>query len=378
VTPADLPVPDFGGGSLADVLPAVLQGFGVPGEHSGMDLPVNGRVCLLLIDGLGALALAAAAEAAPFLSSLRELPHSRTITSVFPSTTPIALTSLGTGLPPGEHGVTGLFVRRPEDGRLVNTLAIPSDVDMRAFQSRRTAFERAVAAGVTVTRVGPKAFDGQGLSEAGLRGGDYAGAEGMGELVDETVRAAARSDRSLTYAYVSHLDATGHRRGCRSAAWLAELTHVDRVAEQLADSLPAGVTLVVTSDHGMVDVPFDNRRDVATTPELAAGVETVAGDLRGVHVHAVPGASPDVLEAWRSTLLDEFWVLERDEAISAGLFGPTVADHVRGRIGDVVAAARGDSAVADSRHVPAAILGLIGLHGSVTPEELLVPLLVRG
>jgi Type I phosphodiesterase / nucleotide pyrophosphatase len=371
-----IPVPAFGGGSLADVLPAVLTGLGVPGEAAGLDLPVAPRVCVVLIDGLGWNALRARPDDAPYLTSLLGNDGSRAITSVFPTTTPIALTSLGTGLSPGEHGIVGLLLRLPEDGRVVDTLANPAQVDMRALQPRPTAFERADAAGVEVTRIGPRHFDGAGLSEAGLRGGRYAGAESVGERVDATYDAVRRGERSLAYVYLGTLDATGHRRGCTSAAWAHELTHIDRVVEQIATALPTGSALVVTSDHGMVDVPFENRWDVADTPALSAGVEVVAGDLRGVHVHARPGASADVLAAWRTTLGADFWVLSRDEAIEAGLYG-TVLEHAYHRIGDVVALASDTSAVVDSRAMSSGLLALVGLHGSVTEDELVVPLLIQ-
>lgn len=371
-----VPAPAFGGGSLADVLPAVLAGLGVPGGSTALDLPVAPRVCLVLVDGLGWNALRARPADAPFLTSLLAHDGSRSITSVFPTTTPIALTSLGTGLSPGEHGIVGLLMRLPEDGRVVDTLALPAQVDMRALQPRPTAFERAAAAGVQVTRVGPKSFDGAGLSEAGLRGGRYAGAESMGERVDAAASAVRRGDRALVYVYFGDLDATGHRRGCTSEAWRRELTHLDQVVEQLAGALPADSTLVVTSDHGMVDVPFDRRWDVAGTPALSDGVQVVAGDLRGVHVHALPGAAEDVLAAWGETLGADFWVLSREAAIQGGLYGPVVADHVVARIGDVVALARDSSAVVDRRAMPPALLALVGLHGSVTEDELLVPLLL--
>ncbi|MEP6759900.1 MAG: nucleotide pyrophosphatase/phosphodiesterase family protein [Sporichthyaceae bacterium] len=371
-----IPVPAFGGGSLADVLPSVLAGLGVAGESAALEFPVTSRVCVVLVDGLGWNALRALPEEAPFLTSLLGNDGSRAITSVFPTTTPIALTSLGTGLSPGEHGIVGLLLRLPEDGRVVDTLALPAQVDMRALQPRPTAFERAVAAGIEVTRIGPKHFDGAGLSEAGLRGGRYAGAESKGERVDATHDAVRRGQRSLSYVYLGTLDATGHRRGCSSTAWARELTHIDRVVEQIADTLPAGATLLITSDHGMVDVPFENRWDVADTPSLSAGVEVVAGDLRGVHVHARPGAAEDVLEAWRSTLGADFWVFSRDDAIKAGLYGPAVAEHVYHRIGDVVAVARDTSAVVDRRVMSPELLALVGLHGSVTEDELVVPLLI--
>lgn len=376
------PLPAYGSGSLADVLPGVLHCLGVPsvpsvpGGPDRLALDVTARTCLVLVDGLGMSALRSEPATAPFLTSLLSDSGSRSITSVFPTTTSIALTSLGTGLPPGRHGVTGLVMRLP-DGRLVNTLALTGQADMRSLQPHPTAFEVAEAAGVEVTRVGPRKFDGQGLTEAGLRGGRYAPAESVGERVAEAAAAVRRGGRSLTYVYWGELDATGHRHGRGSDAWRQELGHVDRVVEQLAGELPRGSTLVVTSDHGMIDVPSENRWDVSTTPALDDGVEVVAGDLRGVHVHTRPGAAADVLTAWREVLADDFWVLSRDDAVAAGLYGPVVDERVRPLIGDVVAVARKDAAVVDPRVLPDSVLSLVGLHGSVTDDELVVPLLVR-
>ena len=197
---AGLRLPDYGSGSLADVLPAVLRGLGVEGPPEaaarlGLSLDVSDRVVLVLVDGLGADALEEHAAEAPFMTALRQRPGSRTITSVFPTTTPIALTSLGTGLTPGEHGITGLLMRLPDRSQ-VFTLALPSPVDLSTLQPKPTAFERAAAAGVAVTRVGPKRFDGDGLTQAGLRGGRYAPAESVGERVTETI-AAVREHRPV-------------------------------------------------------------------------------------------------------------------------------------------------------------------------------------
>ncbi len=377
---AGLRLPDYGSGSLAEVLPAVLRGLGVEGPPEaaarlGLPLDVSDQVVLVLVDGLGADALEEHAAEAPFMTALRQRPGSRTITSVFPTTTPIALTSLGTGLTPGEHGITGLLMRLPDRSQ-VFTLALPSPVDLSMLQPKPTAFERAAAAGVAVTRVGPKRFDGDGLTQSGLRGGRYAPAESVGERVTETIAAVRSTGRSLIYVYYGDLDGTGHRQGCRSAAWRAELRAVDAFVEQLADGLPRGTTLLVTSDHGMVDIAPADRWDVATTPVLDEGVELVGGDLRGVHVYTRPGATDDVVAAWRATIGGSFWVGSKDEAITTGLFGPTVCDDARARIGDVVCAAVGDRNLADSRVQPASVLALIGMHGGLTAAEVEVPLLV--
>lgn len=377
------PVPRYGDASLADLLPAVLERLGVPVPDrpaAGIDLPVAARYAVLLVDGLGEQLLRERPGAAPYLTSLLDGSLARTggrpMTAVYPSTTPVALTSLGTGLAPGEHGLTGLFMRLPGRPGLLDLLHLGRDGSSRDLQPRTTCFERAAADGVSVTRVGPGAFDGDGLTEAGLRGGAYTGAESVGERVDAVVAGLRRGTRSLVYGYFGDLDATGHRRGVGSDAWRRELTHVDRLVEQLAAALPPDSVLVVTADHGMVDVPADARWDLATSPDLDAGVETVAGDPRAVHVHTVAGADRDVAAAWRETLGTDFWVLGRDEAVAAGWFGPVVPEVIHPRIGEVVAAARTPVALVDSRWMHPAILRLVGLHGSLTPAELDIPLLV--
>jgi Type I phosphodiesterase / nucleotide pyrophosphatase len=372
--PPDLPAaPRYGSASLSDLLPTLLAGLGVAGETPVLALPPAARVVVLLIDGLGAEQLAAA-EAAPYLTE--HFDPAVTIDAGFPATTPVSLTSLGCGVPPGVHGLTGFFTRRPEDGVVLNLLKLPPELEPRDLQPRSTAFERAIAAGVSVSRVGPRSFDGVGLTEFGLRGGAYVGADRVGERIAAVEHAVRQGERSLVYAYYGDLDATGHRNGCRSIAWERELTHVDGVVEQLADGLPAGSLLVVTADHGMVDIAPDARWDLATSPELDAGVDVLSGDPRAVHVHTRPGAEVDVLAAWSEFLGANAWVVSRDVAIDEGWFGPTVAPEFRGRIGDVVAAMRTDVAVVDSRRLPSTVLSLIGLHGSLTTAEQRVPLVV--
>ena len=102
---------------------------------------------------------------------------------------------------------------------------------------------------------------------------------------------------------------------------------------------------------------------------------SIGGEPRARHVYAHPGAEADVVAAWRETLGARAWVVTRDEAIAAGWFGAQVADIVRPRIGDVVAAARGSAAMV-RRAVEPGESALVGHHGSLTPAEQLVPLLV--
>jgi len=262
VTAGPLRLPDYGSASLADVLPAVLHGLGVPSaaDHRGMALEVSSRVCVLLVDGLGAAALDDHAAYAPVLSSLAAEPGSRTITSVFPTTTPIALTSLGTGLTPGEHGITGLLMRLP-DGTRVNTLALPSPVDLATLQPRPTAFERAAAAGVTVTRVGPRRFDGNGLTQAGLRGGDYASAETPLVRVAAAGAAVRRGDPSLTYVYYGDL------AGVSTYAYAAAACSVGNTGTASFDPGLASAFFVIVGNNGVEEGSYGTDSSGAERPE---------------------------------------------------------------------------------------------------------------
>jgi hypothetical protein len=364
-------LPAYGSGSLADVVPSALAALGAAGWANVLDLPAAGSYVVLLVDGLGWNLLRRHATAAPYLSSLAE--RGRAITSGVPSTTATSLTSLGTGLPPGTHGVVGFTSRVPGTDRLLDALRWDPEVDPVEWQPHPTAFERAVQAGVAVSVVSQRGFAGSGLTLAGQRGAAYLGADLAGEKIAATVQAAT-VEGSLTYVYDGELDSTGHRHGCQSPAWRYQLAMVDGLAEQLRGALPPEVTLAVVADHGMVDVAPERRVDVDLETDLRTGVRLVGGEARFRHLYCESGAAADVRARWHDRLGPAAVVVSRDAAIDSGWFG-AVDPGVRPRLGDVLVASVGDVAVVSSerfRHEAT----LVGLHGSITADEMLVPLLV--
>jgi hypothetical protein len=188
------------------------------------------------------------------------------------------------------------------------------------------------------------------------------------------VLAASSQGPSLTYMYDGDLDWTGHRYGVASMSWQLQLSMIDAAAEQLRETLPDDVRIVVVADHGMVDSPADARLDVDEHPELLDGVALLGGEARFRHVYCKGRAVDDVLAAWRSVLGDRAEVLSRDDAIARGWFG-SMTPAVRPRLGDVLVAARDDFAVMSSEAFPYEAK-LVGLHGSLTSAEMLIPLLV--
>jgi hypothetical protein len=375
--PADVFVePAYHRRSLADVVPAVAVALGHGGllrddPPADLSLPAAPAYVVFLIDGLGALLLERYAHAAPFLSALSA--GRRPATAGVPSTTAASLTSLGTGLPPGSHGMVGFTSRVPGTDRLLNALTWDKRVDPVQWQPHPTAFGRLAAAGVSVTSVNKREFQGTGLTVAAHRGATYVGADRVGERIAAVV-AAARARPSLTYVYDGDMDWTGHRYGVASSHWLQQLAMVDAEAEQLHDSLPSGARMVVVADHGMVDSPPESRVDVDQHPVLRDGVVLVGGEARFRHLYCSRGAVADVRATWRDFLGERAEVLDRDEAVARGWFG-TALPGVLPRIGDVVVASRADHAVFSSVDF-AYETTLVGLHGSLTPAEMLIPLLV--
>jgi hypothetical protein len=362
------PVPRYGTAALADLPPSVLAALGVPGTADVLGLEALPRACVLIIDGLGSDLLEAHRAQAPFLSSLAR----RTLTAGFPATTVASLGSLATGLPPGGHGLLGVQVAIPGTGRLLNCLRWQDDsVDPETFQPAPTMYERAAADGVAVSYVALRMYRGSGLSRATVRGASYAGADGLGELVGRAERALRLGDRAYVTVYHADLDSTGHRYGAGSSEWRHHLRFVDLLTEQIAEVLPPGTALYVTADHGMVD-PTE-RVDVDTTPALHQGVALIGGDARARYVYSEPGAHDDVLAAWEETLGDRAWVCARDEAVAAGWFGP-VAPGLLDRIGDIIAVPHTDLAIVASEREPW-LERMVGMHGSLVPAELMVPLL---
>lgn len=372
-TPAGFTMPAYGQRSLVDIVPAAGTALGraeVLGP-TGLELPEGAAYVIFLIDGLGARLLERYAHAAPYLAGL--LAAQRPGTAGVPSTTATSLTSLGTALPPGGHGLVGFSARVPGTDLLLNHLLWDQDVDPIEWQPHPTAFARLHAAGVAVSVINQRKFDGTGLTVAAHRGGDYIGADKAGERIAAAVSASAQRP-SLTYLYDADLDWTGHQWGVASRQWLQQLSMIDAEAEQLREALPADRRLLVVADHGMVDAPDQHRLDIDEEPVLRHGVSLVGGEARFRHLYCQRGALPDVLSTWRDLLGERAVVLSRDEAITAGWFG-AVGAPVLPRIGDVVVACRDDHVILSGRDFPYEAT-LVGFHGSLTPDEMLIPIVV--
>jgi hypothetical protein len=369
-------LPDFAGASLVNVLRALWGsashgGDGDPAGAGAAWLPdaAAAPTCrvLLVLDGLGWEQLRARAAIAPTLAGAA----GTAITSVVPSTTAAALTSLTTGLPPAVHGIVGY--RLAVEDRILNVLRWKLDgVDARTMLPAKVVQPHPSFPGApdgtppVVTRADYAAtgFTAAHLGTAPLHGWQTA----SGLVVEVRRRLAAGAP--FVYAYYDGIDRVAHAYGL-GEHYDAELRSVDRMVADLLEVLPPGAILAVTADHGEVDVGATVE---LLGPEVMEGVVLLSGEGRFRWLHARRGAVDDVLAAAVESFGHLAWVRTRDEVFAEGWLGGEPIPAVADRLGDVVLAPFEPTAFIDPADTGEQ--RMVGRHGSLTAAEMLVPLLV--
>ena len=365
-------------GSICDILPSAAAALGVPGAPDVLGLEERigdvRRLAVVLVDGLGLHLLPQLVADAPLLASVLAGAAGQLteLACTFPSTTPTSLVSLGTGVLPGEHGVLGFTVNVPGTDRVLTHIFWADDPPPGSWQPVPTWFERLRDGGVSARAVLPEMFIGSGLTEAAYRGAEFRPVA-KGEPYAPRL-AAELASPGLVYGYTAALDHAAHVSGVGSSHWHAAAAKVDALLRHLLEHLPGDAALVVTADHGGLNVPEQARIDLDADPALRAGIRVVAGEPRVRYLHTEPGATADVLAAWTERLAGRALVQTREQAVAAGRFGPVRSEHLA-RIGDVVVTCTGDTAILATDHEPPQTAQLVGLHGGLTPAEVAIPLI---
>ncbi len=358
-------LPAYGDASIRGIVPAIFAPRGTRSLPSWFPALASGarQVVLLVLDGLGWEQLQQRAHIAPTLAGMQGGP----ITSVAPTTTATALTSITTGLTPGEHGVVGY--RMEVRGDIMNMLRWTT----KSGDARRVHLPVEIQPfptflGEDVVISNKIEFDTTGFTQAHLRGTRQVTWRLPSNIVVDTRSLLAKGER-FVYLYYDGIDKVAHEKGL-DEYYDAELRTVDRLVADLIDVLPNDAVLLITADHGQVSIG-DNL--VKPAPEVLAATRIQSGEGRFRWFHAKPGAATDLLDAACGAHGDQAWVVSKEQAIADGWFGPVVAPPVAVRYGDVAvvpfeAVSMDDPA--DSGPFP-----LVCRHGSLTSAEMLVPFL---
>lgn len=355
--------------ALMSALRAV--GFEVAADNGdgGLELPQAERVCFLLVDGLG---MHNFGQRSGHARTLRSFSALEPLTSVVPSTTATAITALGTVAEAGQTAMLGYSLRSPITDRPFSLIQWDEvGLDPLQWQTIPTLFERLGEQAGLCRGVQPPSHIGSGLSLCALRGLPALPAKTADERVAAAGQAFEQGARCV-YLYWGDIDKCGHHYGWTSQEWIEALEELDRAVADLKRTLPQGTLVVITADHGMVDV--GERLDMDDFPELRRDVDVTAGEERAVQIYTDKPEA--VCERWANVLGERAVVLTKDSAVNAGLFGD-VDEYARERAGDVFVFMRGrwvllDRASRINPHLPLQR----GVHGSLTEYEMLVPLLV--
>jgi hypothetical protein len=360
-------VPDYGGACINGVIPALLSGARPP---AWLPEPLVGarQVVVLVLDGLGWEQMQQRRHLTPMLSSMEGGP----ITSVAPSTTATALTSIVTGLTPGEHGIAG-YRMHVGDGQVLNVLRWrTAQGDARESVPPQSFRTTPGFCGQSVPAVVKAEFESTGFTDAHLHGTRLHGWRVTSTLVLEVEQLLAAGEPFI-YAYYDGVDKVAHEFGLQRH-YDAELAFVDRLVAELAAVLPPDAALAVISDHGQVDV---GDKWEALDQGCLEGVWLMPGEGRFLWMHCEPGAAGRVQGRLVERYADRCWVRSLAEIRAEGWFGPTLTQATESRLGDVAVLPFEPIALLD----PAATgeVRLRSRHGSLTPAEMWVPLLaVRG
>ena len=356
---------------LADITNSIFNSLSVPETIDSLSLgSAENREVLILIDGMGQDAIDKYGDQFPIFDELKQV---KKLYTNFPSTTATSLSTLGTGVLPGVHGMLGYTVRVPRsDNRLLNALKWDERVDPVIWQKVPTLFERAVLAGVSVTHVAAKRYEGSGFTQAALRGAKYVGANGVDEMAT-AVSAALKPQPSFVYTYLNTLDSAGHSDGVGSDKWLTALQQVSEFITKVKQLAPAGTRIWVTSDHGMVN--STEQVILGQDNNLLENVTLIGGEPRARHIYIKEGAASETIAQWQEFFGNKAKVLSKESAIKDGLFGPVVTEDSHDRLGDLIAIANNDLILVDPARVREES-SMVGHHGGVTDIEVEIPLLL--
>ena len=373
--------PDYERDNLTNLMASIGLAFGrKPGRYPALDsgclteLDQAQHVVLLVIDGLGYRHIRRNAQGGVFNAYLKG-----SLTTVFPATTATAVTTLMTGVAPQQHGLTGWYMRLSDQDNAVAVLPWrrrDGETPAGLAQELHTALPFVEGLEVDAVAILPQNLTASAYSRAYYgrsRMLGYATADQCWDQIENTIRMAQR--RSFVQVYWPRLDALSHQYGVNSPE---VFTHLMELAfYDLLQRLEGTDTCVlVTADHGFIDAPEAHHLSVHEHPDLARCLRSpLCGEPRAAYAYLNAGSEAvfDELIATRFQHCVES--VASETLLQAGWFGLGNAHpELKHRIGDRVLLMKDDWIIHD-RKADESGFNMIGVHGGVSADEQMVPLI---
>ena len=359
-------------GRLSDVFTSALASVGGGGENR-LRLPKVRHSVVILVDGLGFENIRNSPAYARFLNSKSE--HS--IRCEFPSTTATSITGFATGVRSGVHGLIGYAAYDRFHGKVMNLLTGWSSVEEAAEFKQVPALSENTGS-VKVAMVGPAAYETSGFTELTMKSAEYLPAKSISERFQWARKLLRGNESTITYLYIPELDQLAHRFGVGSQNWLNGLEDFDHEISKFVAVLGAGVGVLVTADHGVIDVPDSSHIYLDSFDWYREGTIHTAGDPRCNFVYLTDGSA---LADFRAKLEETFgasaYICSPEELIQ-GNWMIACTPEVRRLLPDLYIIWKDAVVAYDRRFAKESHLRMIGQHGSISDTELRVPLIRLG
>lgn len=332
------------------------------------------KVCVVLVDGMGAEQVLARAGHASYLAAAIRL--GQTGFSAFPATTSTNIGSFATGLSAGQHGLVGHQVLdRFHDVRLNLLTGWTSETDPLVWQPNATISELARAKGIQTNVIAASEYQNTGYTKATMREATFVAAESISDRFERAQEILSANQNSLSYLYIPELDKYGHRNGWQSAGWSALLEDVDAQVQKLVPKLPKDAAVIVTADHGMVDTAEEMH--LVLDNYFDSSLEWFGGDTRASYVYLNDQTAIDSTITRFEPLANSIIATKTSELIGKGFFGE-VSELARQRLPEIVLFAKGSHTLFHSEYSKKKSFEMIAHHGSVSAAEIRIPLIRIG
>lgn len=383
--PRDGVRPDYAGGGILNLVASLVQARGGPAEHPPLDLLSGAglegvtNLVLLVIDGLGDTWLRRHAP-----GGLLARHRLGSITSVFPSTTASAITTYLTGDAPLRHGLTGWHTWMGELGCVMTVLpGTPryggvsyraAGLDPARLFGHRALFDRIATPSWVLA---PSQIAGSDFNLAHRGRAEVLGYADLPDLVRKTARLLRRGrGPAYVYCYWPELDSIGHRQGMEGPAAIQHLGVLEQALDELLGRIAGTDTLIlVSADHGQLDLRPGDRIDLADHPGLARTLALpLCGEGRAAFAYLRSGQGSAFLDYCAGPLAGLVSVVPSRVLLESGYFGTgPVHPRFAERIGDYCLLPTGARVIRqwlpfERPHE------LIGQHGGLSDPEMRVPL----
>ena len=358
-------LPAYSGANVRGIMPALMTPPSRRDLPSWFPAPLIGadQVVILVLDGLGWDQLQSHRHIAPNLASMVGGP----ITTVVPSTTSTALTSIVTGLEPAEHGIVGY--RIDLSGDVMNVLRWTTAAgDARRRHPPADVQPYPPFLGQNVTVVSKAELSNSAFTAAHLAGVKISGWRVMSNISVHVANCLVKGE-PVVYAYYDGIDKVAHEYGF-GPFYDSELILADRLVGDILAVLPPGAALGVIADHGQVDV---GPRHFPPAKTVLGLTRYQSGEGRFRWLHGRRGGEADLLAAATEAHADVAWVVSKAQVIDEGWLGRQMPGPIASRLGDVALVARDD--ISFDEPADSGPYELVCRHGSLTAAEMHVPFL---